>query len=542
MENNNNDKENSNEFLNIYANPYADVNFNENEDVNLNNNDNKTKNNEINENKNNNNLSDNNKENKNIDIDKNDKDRTIDKNNDSKNNNNNIKIKEMNNSNIQNNNNNLNNNNDNQNNNMQNNNKNLNNNINVKNRNINKSKTKEKKNKLYTIKETGSHIYIENSKKILVMAIEKSFNKIYSVKDFSEMLNLNPMKTYQVESILGIIDINGNNKYLLVVSSSQFIGSILGADIYNILDVDLIQITLFNESENEKNRITGVKKLFQSNNFYYSNEVDLSSNNLFSKNKKNIITDYCVNSSLLKYFFDNLISNDFYSKIIYGYIGLKKNIEINNINNSNNNNNNNIIFLDSLIIERVNKYLFFNTDIPNQMKEIEFINIYKSKNYNNNSNTNNNNNSNKKYNINIFSFMFYVSNEISNSKIAFNPWNNFIMNELSQYQNIICIINNNINVNLENNININNHQIGDIIFNTNDFGQKIKLLNFTSDWKKNLFFDTNNNSNIYIKSEAISSNIAQEYIFWFIDINNMFHENDNCFNAIIRIMWKSIQL
>ena len=46
---------------------------------------------------------------------------------------------------------------------------------------------------------------------------------------------------------------------------------------------------------------------------------------------------------------------------------------------------------------------------------------------------------------------------------------------------------------------------------------------------------------MYIKSKSISSNIVQEYIFWFIDINNMFHENDCCFNAIIRIMWKSIQ-
>ena len=59
----------------------------------------------------------------------------------------------------------------------------------------------------------------------------------------------------------------------------------MDAEIYNILDVDLIQVTLFNESENEKNRINGVKKLFQSKNFYYSNEIDLSSS-LFAKNKK----------------------------------------------------------------------------------------------------------------------------------------------------------------------------------------------------------------------------------------------------------------
>ena len=76
------------------------------------------------------------------------------------------------------------------------------------------------------------------------------------------------IKTYPVDAVLGIIDINGNNKYILVVSSSKLIANIIGADIYNILDVDLIKITLFDESENERNRITGVKKLFQSKNFY----------------------------------------------------------------------------------------------------------------------------------------------------------------------------------------------------------------------------------------------------------------------------------
>ena len=46
---------------------------------------------------------------------------------------------------------------------------------------------------------------------------------------------------------------------------------------------------------------------------------------------------------------------------------------------------------------------------------------------------------------------------------------------------------------------------------------------------------------MYIKSGSINANLVQEYIFWFIDINNMLHENDCCFNAIIRLMWKAIQ-
>ena len=536
------EKKKDDEF-NSYANPYDDLDLKENEEKtegnnnnkldenkekeneNLNNNSKKAIDNEEksgeNSNKDINNETKNNKEDNNENIKAEKKDTIINENNKDLQTSNNFNINKSNN-NI---NNNMNqkigiNNKIKKNNNSQNiNNKNLNN----ANKNINGAKAVEKKNKLYTIKETGSHIYVENTKKTSSMAIEKSFNKIYSVKDFTEMLNLNPMKTYQVDSILGIIDINGNNKYLLVVSSSQFIANILGADIYNILEVDLIQITLFNEVENEKKRILGVKKLFQSRNFYYSNEVDLSNSNIFNKNKKHIISDYCINRVLLKYFFDNLIPNEFYSKIIYGYVGFKKNIEI--INDKTN-----IILLDNLIIEKVNKHLNFNTDIPNQMKEIELVSVYKSKNY-----------ITKQTNINIFSFMIYVSNEKSNSKIAFNPWNNFIMNELSQYGNIVCIINNNINVNLEYNININNNQMGNIIFNSNTLGQKVKLLNFTSDWKKNMFFESNINSNIYIKSNSISSNIMQEYIFWFIDINNMFHGNDCCFNSIIRIMWRAIQ-
>ena len=46
---------------------------------------------------------------------------------------------------------------------------------------------------------------------------------------------------------------------------------------------------------------------------------------------------------------------------------------------------------------------------------------------------------------------------------------------------------------------------------------------------------------MYIKSGSINANLVQEYIFWFIDINNMFNENDCCFNSIIRLMWKAIQ-
>ena len=510
MENKNNQDENGQSASNIndsdlYANPFS--NFNENDDIT--NNNNSKKENCINTNDNNNDLKENlsnSNEMKKQEENKNIKDKML---NDEQNINNN----DINNINE----------------NIDDNKKgNINKKINISEEKISNNKEQlnasENKPKYFMIKETGSIIYIENTKKLSTMAIEKSFNKIYEVKDFNELLNLDIKKTYSVDAILGIIDINGNNKYILVVSSSNLIANIIGADIFNILDVDLIKITLFDETENEKNRINGVKKLFQSKNFYYSNKIDLCQN-LFIKNRKNIINDFCVNSSLLKLFFENYISSEFYTKIIYGYVGFKKNIEIKNEKNS--------AMIDNIIIERVNKHLKFNSDIANHMKEIEFICIYKRP-------TKDAFNKNK-YSINIFTFTFYVSNEIANNKIPFNPWNNFIMNELSQYPNIVCIINNNVNIDLNNNININNNSIKNIIFNSNQIGQKVKLLNFTSDWKKNLFFDSNNNSNNFIRSGSINPNNCQKYIFWFIDINNQFNENDYCFNTIIRLMWKSMQ-
>ena len=258
---NENENKNDKEDFSLYANPYADLDFKKNEIINSNNNsnnnNNKNKNNDEKNNQNNNTKIKNSHSNNNKNIENN----FNNKNNDNINNNKNSSNKNIINNNINNNTNIYNNN----------------NNINSIHNNFMRSKTVNNQKKLYTIKETGSHLYIENTKKITIIAIEKSFNKIYQVKDFSEMLSLNQIKLYQVDSISGIIDINGNNKYFLVLSSSQLIGHVIRAVIYNILDVDLIQITLFNEYENEKNRINGVKTLFQSKNFYYSNEVDLSS-------------------------------------------------------------------------------------------------------------------------------------------------------------------------------------------------------------------------------------------------------------------------
>ena len=208
MENNNSQNENdkivdNNNDSDLYANPFS--NFNENDNVNNDQNQEKEKENGINKNINN---SEENPskldENKKTEEKLNNKDKIIENVQSSKNDNiqnKNPKPLESNNSN-----------------------------------NNEKINLQEKKLKYFTIKETGSNIYIENTKKITTMAIEKTLNKLYILKDINEALNINIVKLYAVDAVLGIIDINGNNKYILVVSSSKLIANIIGADIYNILD------------------------------------------------------------------------------------------------------------------------------------------------------------------------------------------------------------------------------------------------------------------------------------------------------------------
>ena len=69
----------------------------------------------------------------------------------------------------------------------------------------------------------------------------------------------------------------------------------------------------------------------------------------------------------------------------------------------------------------------------------------------------------------------------------FKPFNNFLGEELDNYKNITCIINNKNNI--KENIFIKNKIIN---INQNIFNNKIKLIDFTSEWDQSLYFDTNN--------------------------------------------------
>ena len=387
----------------------------------------------------------------------------------------------------------------------------------------NNKENQSENNKYFKIKETTNEFFIKNNKNnksIKISKINLSQKENYN----NEILAL-----YDVDSIIGIFEIN-DKKYLGVVISSKVAAKILNYFLFKITQVKLIKMTNIKESSSDKKIKEDIENIFKSENFYFSNEYDLSLN-LYSQyvmnnydydgnnnNKKKLISKYLINSKHLKYFIENNIPECFYSTIIFGFIGCKIDINLDQTNEE---------IVDIVIIERYyKKDIIINQDIPEYMKQIEFIcNFY---------------NKNNKNNSNIFSFVFYVCSKAMKNSNEFKPFNKFLNEELDKYKNIICVIN---NVNNKNNYN-ENIIIKEKILNINQniLNNKIKLIDFTSEWTQSLYFDTNNDSyNIINFYKNKSLDILQKNIILFIDINNYFSGDDICFNAFIRFMWKAIQ-
>ena len=393
--------------------------------------------------------------------------------------------------------------------------------------NDNNSKSISSSNKQYIIKVTKTDLYIENKKSNSIIRIPKSFNhKIFILENEYEYKNMEILENYQADSIIGIFDLN-SNKYLAVVTSAKVAAKVLGSFIFNIISIELIKITLNNESNNDINFLKEIKNLFLTKNFYFSNDFDLSLSlynqykiksydyNGNNNNKKQLKSNYLINSSLLKYFADNNIPESFYSTIIYGYVGCKIDVDLDEINKD--------LAVDIIVIERYyKKNIVINRDIPEHVKQIELICTFKEK-----------INKTKK----TFSFVFYLSSESMKNISEFDPCKSILIEELEQYKNITCIINNLNNYNEKNNL-----KNALFTFNESFFNNKIQLIDFTSDWDKNLYFDTNNDSynfiNFYLNN---SFDEIQKNVFWFIDINNYFSDDDCCFNTFIRFMWRAIQ-
>ena len=388
-----------------------------------------------------------------------------------------------------------------------------------RNNNNNNQNQNSQSEKYYKIKETINEFYIKNNK------INKSIkiSKINRVQNESK----DAINIYQADSIIGIFDIN-DKKYLGLVTESKVSAKLLNNFIFRILKVKLIKMTNKTETMSDTKIKEEIENIFLTKNFYYSNEYDLSlslyDQNLINSydfdgnnnNKKKLESKYLINSNHLKYFVENNIPESFYSTIIFGYIGCKLDVNLDDINNNK---------VDIILIERYyKKDIIINRDIPGYFKQIEFICNFRNKNKMND-------------NMNVYSFVFYVSSKTMKNVNDFRPLNNFISEEFEKYKNITCIINNINNYNQ-------NFSLKQSILNINQnfLGNKIKLIDFTESWDKGLYFDTNNDSyNIinFYKNQSID--IIQKNIFWFIDINNYFSGDDCCFNAFIRILWKAIQ-
>jgi hypothetical protein len=366
--------------------------------------------------------------------------------------------------------------------------------------------TSSQNNKYYKIKETNTDFLIKNNKNNKTIKIHKILNN-------NNIINEDINKIYQADSIIGVFDVN-ENKYLGIVADSKIAAKILNIYIFKINKVSLIKMTNNIETSNDVKLKEKIEKIFLSQNFYYSNEYDLSLS-LYSQylmnsydfdgnnnNKRKLESKFLINSQQLKFFVQNNIPQCFYSIIIFGYVGCKIDVNFDEFSNRK---------IDLIVIERYCKNeIIINNDIPQYYKEVEFISSFNESN-------------------DTFSFLFYVSSIKMNNINEFKPFNNTLNGEFDKYKNITCIINNyNENAILR-----------DKLMKMN---QKIKLIDFTNEWDKHLYFDTNYDSYNFISFyKNNSNNILQKNIIYFIDINNYFSENDICFNAYIRFMWKSIQ-
>ena len=183
-------------------------------------------------------------------------------------------------------------------------------------------------NKYFKITETRNGFYIKNNKNNKSIKINKLDAEINEIGD-NEIIN-----TFQADSIIGIFDIN-EKKYLGIVTSSKVAAKVLNCFLFKIIKVALIKMTNNIESSSDLKIKNDIENIFLTQNFYYSNEYDLSLslysqylNNSYdfdgnNNNKKKLESKYLINSKYLKYFVENNIPECFYSIIIFGYIGCK---------------------------------------------------------------------------------------------------------------------------------------------------------------------------------------------------------------------------
>ena len=370
----------------------------------------------------------------------------------------------------------------------------------------------------YTISACSDKIYIRHQKSNRIILISRDNFNIYELTNYDEYLNRKSHKECQADSIIGIFNYDKMNKYLVYVTTSKMAAKFKGAYIYNICSVNLFKINFAEENKEENLRIKEIKNFLSSKNFYYSNDYDISKS--LSNQDNGINNDnYLMNSLLLTDFIKFEIPKCFYSYVIFGFIGCKIDIELNDNPNGQNKK------IDLIIIERtLREYTLFKEDISKQLREVEFLSVFKSE-----------QNDDK-----IFSTVVYLCNEIfyQNINSVFNPYHQYIKKELENCEALVCVIN---DIYLEENT-----SLTDFIIKSDELKNRVLLINqIKKDWKPGLYFESNNNCIEFIESYFQNMKLKQSKFIWFVDVNNNMVEksfmNEKCLRAIVRIFWIAIQ-
>ena len=368
---------------------------------------------------------------------------------------------------------------------------------------------------------SNNYVYIEKKIDKKFLMIDKIYFRINMSYEYSVMVTDDIINYFQIECLLGIIKICGE-QFLIVVKQSNEIGKIENNLIFQIKNIDLIQITNNSIIDNKEFEIVSnnLKNLLSCGSFYYSIGFDLSSTfqefhylNIKNKDIKMLLysnSNYMWNYKYLNPLFEFQIDNDFIAPCIYGFVEMKK-ININKP----------IILY---IIERINVQLIkpnpnnlLNINNIMKMKHIEFI-----VNFNENE---------------FFSYIIYET-------FSFNNKDNFIDSTfidftkiIENYQNILSIIN------------LNNDDL------TNSIITKLKLKNEALQGKMETISISNNNILKNIESNHSFSNYINYYgyyfinkklfidgqinIIWLMTFNNSisYSFNENNLNLIKRIIW-----
>ena len=397
------------------------------------------------------------------------------------------------------------------------------NNIQINNNNENNIK-KEKKtitNKLFKLLVSNSFIYLEKVKDKKFIIIDRQFLKMKISKDYTILVKDNIIDYYEIDCFLGIIKLC-NEYFIITVKESIEIGKIENNIINQILNIDLIQISLNNINDEKEYEIVSdnLKNLFLTGTFYYSIGFDLSMTfqelHFLNIKKKELnilntgIPYYMWNYNYLNYFLQYNIDNDFIAPCICGFITMKK-----------------LIFnkpITIFIIERINTQLIDNKENKldnyiNQMKHIECIILY---------------NEDEVFSFLIYQTFFPISspeNEEISILINFSKL-------IQSYQNILGILN-------SKNDELNNSIITKLKIENSRLQGKMQTISLSSNSdiinieSNNSFLNFINYYSFYYDNNRNLIIEGQTNSFWIMNFNNSTSSSfdDISLNLIMRLNW-----